>query len=82
MQIPGPIPFHAAKAYGIQPHRSVARVAPVEAVASSAGSATLEARLVAAKVGGEVRFDGPMPASSGSLSLYSRAADHVEAALE
>jgi hypothetical protein len=81
MQIPGPIPFHAAQAYGASPTRSVERVAPIEGVAKTAGSSTLADRLIAGRVAGAVDFDGGVPASSESLPLYTRAADMVEAAV-
>lgn len=81
------IPFHLARAYGVQPARPVAPVPPVRAIANPeaagasiaprAGSEIRE-RLVAAVVPGRVDFSGPEPAQT--MSLYRHPADRNAAA--
>ena len=115
MQVNGPIPFHAARAYGMPRSSAPATSAPAAGLsfqrAASAGAiqsrtpATATDRaersdappfastsaaparstvpadgLVAGHVSGGVDFSGPVPTRGSSLSLYSRAADRVEAA--
>jgi hypothetical protein len=117
MQVNGPIPFHAARAYGMPRTSAPAtstqaaglsfqRAASAGAIPQqmpatatdriersaappppSASAAPAPARgkapadgLVAGHVPGGVDFSGPVPTRGSSLSLYSRAADRVEAA--
>lgn len=115
MQVNGPIPFHAARAYGMPRTAAPAASAQTESLsfqrAASAGaiqnrkpaaaaghverSAALPPagapapvsrstaptdNLIAGYVPGGVDFSGPVPTRGSSLSLYSRAADRVEAA--
>lgn len=85
------IPFHLARAYGVQPARPVAPVQPVRATGHSDGSspsvsvdpatragAEIRERLVAAVVPGRVDFSGTEPTQT--MSLYRHPADRNAAA--
>ena len=67
MNIAGSIPVHVARAYGVQPPQ-----APAAAE-----------RLVAARVEKPVQVDleSPPPIEAGTLPLYTRTADKVEASV-
>jgi len=90
MRISGSLPFNVAQAYGIKPQQvaTTTPATPVEPVArtrptgTEADSAAHVRSLVAATVQGGVTFDGAstIPAAKSSLTLYTRAADTIEAA--
>lgn len=106
MDIRGPIPFHVAKAYGVQPALNAARVGvarPAHGVAGTTGPSGVRQvdatrdlsrvdgvirsrgldRLVGGTVNRPIAFDGATTAqpSAGSLPMYTRAADKIEAAV-
>lgn len=70
MHIAGSITFEEARANGVLHHSDA-----VEATPSSGAQ-----QLVAAKVEGEVTFDGVAVADMQPLQLYTRCADRIEAA--
>jgi hypothetical protein len=75
------IPFHIAKAYGIQPAGRIAPVAPVQAAAQAQRVPTGAERLIAAAVPGGISFDGPVPApAAAALPFYRHPADKNTAA--
>ena len=87
MKVPPPsIPFHLARAYGVEPARRVDAPAPiVEAKPADGRSRTPRGaeRLVAAVVPGGIDFDapaGPRPTGGASIPMYRHPADRNAAA--
>jgi len=78
--IGGSLPINIARAYGLG---NTSRPAPAQPPAQVKPAPTIN-QLIAGKTNQPVDFDAPavMPASkSGSLQLYTRAADQIEAAV-
>lgn len=91
MRIGPNIPFHVAKAYGVQPAVKPAPAAPTPSAARVAPPATTGRsqpadnvqRLIGGNVRGSVDFDAASTARRPAgpvLQLYTRCADTVEAA--
>ena len=94
MRIDGQLPVHIAQAYGISrvaPLRGPRPTAPSQPVhrthsaqnAARPGAIGAE-RLIAGRVAGQVDFSGSAtrdPNLTGTLQLYTRAADMLEAAI-
>ena len=94
MRIDGQLPMHIAQAYGISrvaPLRGPRPTVPSQPVhrthsaqnAARPGAIGAE-RLVAGRVAGQIEFNGSStrdPNNTGSLQLYTRAADKLEAAI-
>ena len=93
MKIESSIPFQVARAYGLgsaAPKPSLARIGEAASrISVGVGSDRAVSRpmsdaaqpLVAGQVKGDLNLDRPsMPVSTGVFSMYTRAADRVEAA--
>lgn len=106
MDIRGPIPFHVARAYGVQPALNAARIGaarPAPGVTGTTGPSVVRQvdatgdlsrvegvtrsrgldRLVGGTVNRPIAFDGAATTQpgAGSLPMYTRAADKIEAAV-
>ena len=84
----GPIAPHIARAYGLPATRPTMSIGPAQPASPTAQSGSIDKlpspaqALVAGRVDGPIEFDGvSVPRSNPSaLSLYTRAADRIEAA--
>ncbi|MCL4211344.1 MAG: hypothetical protein HRU76_08110 [Phycisphaeraceae bacterium] len=106
MDIRGPIPFHVARAYGVQPALNATKIGavrPMGGVAAPVGPSGVRQvdatgdlsrvegvtrsrgldHLVGGTVNRPIAFDGAATTqpSAGSLPMYTRAADKIEAAV-